>query len=328
MSVVTLANGRSFPAAQGTVLDAALAHGLTLAYSCRTGRCGSCKVRVLEGRSAPVLDETSLTAAEIADGWILTCAREAKGDLSLDAEDLSELAGLDPKTFPCRIYMLEKVAPDVFRVRLRLPPNAGFAFRAGQYLDVSGPGGVKRSYSIASAMSEPGKLELHVRQVEGGAMSRYWFEDAKPNDLLRFRGPLGTFFLRDVAGLDLIFLATGTGYAPVHSMLAQVEGLPPDRRPRSTSLYWGGRHPRDLYADPTLQHADLRFVPVVSRANGDWDGATGHVQDVLLQGCPSLADAAVYACGSDAMIHSARPALLAAGLNPRRFHSDAFVSSN
>lgn len=329
MPTVTLANGRSFAANPGTsILDAALAAGLVLEHSCRTGRCGSCKTRVVQGTSAALRDEVSLTADELADRFVLTCVREADSDLTIDAEDLSALAGIVPKTLPCRIDTISRVAEDVVRVELRLPPNAGFAFRAGQYVDVLGPGGLRRSYSVASDMHRPGRLELHVRHVDGGALSAYWFGTARANDLLRFRGPLGTFFLRDVAGLDLIFLATGTGYAPVHSMLAQLAAMPAGERPASVRLLWGGRVSQDLYAAMPTDVPNLQFTPVLSRADSSWAGARGHVQDVLLADAPALDRAAVYACGSDAMIHAARTALLAAGLPPRRFHSDAFVSSN
>ncbi|MEP7098995.1 MAG: FAD-binding oxidoreductase [Burkholderiales bacterium] len=329
VSVVTLANGRSFVAERGmSILDAASAAGLVLEHSCRTGRCGSCKAKVLSGSTAALRDEASLTVEELADRWILTCTREAEGDLALDIEDLSALAGISAKTLPCRIKAITRVASDVVTVELRLPPNAGFAFLAGQYIDVTGPGGIKRSYSVASDMRSADKLELHVRQVDGGAMSDYWFAAAKVNDLLRFRGPLGTFFLRELAGLDLIFLATGTGYAPVHAMLRRLDALEPSARPASTHLLWGGRVPRDIYAEPSDCATDVQFTPVLSRADATWAGARGHVQDVLLAQKPNLANAVVYACGSDAMIHAARTALIAAGLHPKRFRSDAFVSSD
>ncbi len=329
MPTVTLLNGHRFTAEPGvSILDAALAAGLVLEHSCRTGRCGACRARVTDGLTAPLRDEVSLDAAEAAAGCILTCVREARSDVAIDAEDLSALAGITPKTLPCRIDTLTRVAPDVLRVGLRLPPNAGLAFKAGQYLDVAGPGGVRRSYSIASEMQHPERLELHVRQVPGGAMSAYWFDSARVNDLLRFRGPLGTFFLRDVSGLDLVFLATGTGYAPVQSMLCQLAAMAPTARPESIRVLWGGRVPPDLYAELPPGDAAVVFTPVLSRAGADWSGARGHVQDVLLAGAPRLQNAAVYACGSDAMIHAARTALAAAGLPARRFHSDAFVSSN
>lgn len=329
MPTVTLANGRTFQSETGVaVLDSAIAAGLTLEYGCRTGRCGTCKTRVQAGRTALVKDETSLTGADVEAGFVLTCARSAVDDLALDIVDLPELAGLKPRTFPCRVDAIERSSADVVTVTLRLPPTAGFAFRAGQYIDITAPGGVRRSYSLASAMDAVGSIELHVRRFEGGAMSRYWFETAKPNDLLRFNGPLGTFFLRDEGVPDVIFLATGTGYAPVHSMLRQIEAMAPDRRPRSVRLLWGGRVPADLYAEPSRVHPELRYTPVLSRANIAWSGARGHVQDELLREAPDLSDAVVYACGSDAMIHSARTCLIEAGLQPKRFRSDAFVSSS
>ena len=148
------------------------------------------------------------------------------------------------------------------------------------------------------------QLELHIRRVDGGAMSDYWFGAAKVNDLLRLHGPLGTFFLRDVAGADLVFLATGTGIAPVKAML---EGLNSQAAaPRSVTVYWGGRLPTDLYWDTRGAGTAHRFVPVLSRAGATWDGARGHVQDLLLAEGRDWDRAIVYACGSDAMIHDAR----------------------
>ena len=330
MPIVTLANGRSFSAERGvSILDAALAAGLVLEHSCRTGRCGSCQTQVLGGYTAALRDETSLSPEAAANGSILTCVREAETDITLDAEDLSALAGIKPKTLPCRINAISLVAPDVMKVELRLPPNANFAFRAGQYLDISGPGGLRRSYSIASDMHRPDRLELHVRRVDGGAMSAHWFEAARAEDLLRFRGPLGTFFLRDVSGLALVFLATGTGYAPVQSMLRQLAAMEPASRPASVDVLWGGRVPSDLYAElPDCSDLNVGFTPVLSRASAEWRGARGHVQDVLLAREPRIEHMAVYACGSDAMIHAARTALTAAGLPAKRFYADAFVSSN
>lgn len=282
MSKVVLANGKAFPAEPGTtLLDAGLAQGVVLEHGCRTGRCGSCKARVVHGVTATLRAAPSLTEAEAAEGWVLTCASEALTDVQLDVEDLGPLADFPARVIPSRIDVLERVADDVVRVVLRLPPASPFLFLAGQHVDVTGPEGIRRSHSIASAAATPDKVELHVRQVEGGRFSHYWFGTAKANDLLRFDGPRGSFFLRSVAGLDVVFLATGTGIAPVVSMLAQLAATP-DAVPRSVSLYWGGRHMQDHDVDPTLSLPGLRYVPVVSRGGAGWQGARGHVQDVLL----------------------------------------------
>jgi CDP-4-dehydro-6-deoxyglucose reductase len=326
MPIVRTTSGKSFEIADGeTLLDAALRADVTLAYSCRTGRCGTCKGRVQAGSTSAVHAELGLTEPEIGAGWILTCVREAASDVELEVEDLGDVRMFHAKTLPCRIQALERLSSDVVKVVLRLPPGSDFGFHPGQYVDVIGHGGLRRSYSIANAPAADKHIELHIRQVPGGAMSQYWFEQAKVNDLLRLNGPLGTFFLREVDGLDLVFLATGTGIAPIKAIL---EGLAArDQQPRSIAVYWGGRVPDDLYWNAREPDVSHQFVPVLSRAADGWDGARGHVQDVFLAQPREWSRTAVYACGSDLMIHSARRQLLEAGLSERRFHSDAFVCS-
>jgi CDP-4-dehydro-6-deoxyglucose reductase len=326
--IAKMADGREFDAAEGTsLLDAALAAGIVLPYSCRTGRCSTCKAKVRSGSTRAILGESGLTPGESDEGWILTCARTAVSDVVLEAEDLAGVTLPVPKTQPCRISQLEHLAPDVLRVVLRFPPTADFAFIAGQYVDLIGPSGTRRSYSLANASFAEKTLELHVRAVEGGAMSQYWFGQAKINDLLRLYGPLGTFFLRDIAGADLIFLATGTGIAPVKAMLESMVPLPGDQRPKSVTVLWGGRKMRDLYLDVAGISGGHTYIPVLSRPDETWSGAKGYVQDVLLTLNRPLEKARIYACGSDSMIRSAKAILTSRGLPSDRFYSDAFVSS-
>ncbi|MBO9688653.1 FAD-binding oxidoreductase [Roseateles chitosanitabidus] len=327
MHTVTISSGKTFEAQSSeSLLDAALRQGVVLDYSCRTGRCSSCKGRVRSGETVAAHDELGLSAEDKAHGFILTCVRQACGPVELEIDDLGDVVLPEAKTLPCRIQSIERLSHDVVRVMLRLPPTSALDFLPGQYIDVIGAEGLRRSYSIANAPRADKQIELHIREVADGAMSRYWFQQAKANDLLRLRGPLGTFFLRGQAGKDLVLLATGTGIAPVKAILEGMSALAQDAPPRSVTVYWGGRHREDLYWQPPEQPG-VRFVPVLSRADEAWTGARGHVQDVMLREHPYLADTLVYACGSDAMIHGAQARLHAAGLPERQFHSDAFVCS-
>ena len=310
------------------MLDAALRSGIVLEHSCKTGRCGSCKVQVSSGSTNPIVDEIGLSQAERDAGWVLTCARSATSDIQLDIEDLGDIQLHPTKTLPCRIQSLKRLSADVLRVVLRLPPNQQFDYHPGQYIDVIGKDGLRRSYSVANAPAAEKLIELHIGQVPEGAMSQYWFEQAEINDLLRLNGPLGTFFLRDVAELDLVLLATGTGIAPVKALLEGMAAGPKARLPHSISVYWGGRVPQDLYWNPTEVDLALQYFPVLSRADADWSGHRGYVQQAVLKSGVNLANAVIYACGSLAMIDSARTQLVAAGLNSRRFYSDAFVPSS
>jgi len=331
---IRLARGAAFAAsAEHTLLDCAFDAGLHLEHSCRTGRCGSCKTRLLSGSVKTIGADTWLQPADREQGWILTCTDAPLSDCEIEAEDLPRLAGIRTLTNPSRIDSIERLAPDVVHVVLRLPPTVGLNFLPGQYVNVIAAGGLRRAYSLANAPRADKRLELMIREVDGGAMSAYWFGTggaaAKAGDLLRIEGPRGTFFLRDVSGADLVFLATGTGIAPIRAFLTELAALPAEAQPRSTTLLWGGRHPQDLFWQPPAlsELPGLNYIPVLSRADAGWTGARGHVHKVLLERMPDLSRAQVYACGSQAMIVSAGGELAAAGLPANSFFSDAFVPS-
>jgi CDP-4-dehydro-6-deoxyglucose reductase, E3 len=328
MFSVALSRGKRFAAEAGlSVLDAAAGAGILLPYSCKTGRCGACKCRLIAGHTGKLRDENGLSEEEVAAGWMLSCARSAESDLILEADELDGTTLPRARTLPCRVHSLQLLATDVLRVELRLPPAANFGFVPGQYIEVVGLGGVRRSYSLANANASANLLELHIRAVTGGAMTEYWFRKAKVADLLHLRGPLGTFFLRDVADMNLVFLATGTGIAPVKAILEAMPQRAGADRPRTVTVLWGGRRASDLYCDIGGIPGDHRFIPVLSRAESDWSGARGHVQNVLADLYSDFREVVVYACGSNAMIQSSKGMLLDAGLPPNRFLSDAFVCS-
>lgn len=328
MHQITLTSGKAFQVEPGVaILDAAMKAGISLPYSCKTGRCNSCKCKVIEGSTSTNHDETGLTHQEKAEGWILNCVRTATSDLIMEVEDLGNVQIPSAKTFPCRINSIEKVSPDVLRIALRMPPSANFECIAGQYIDVIGPNGLRRSYSLANGSFDSKTLELHVKAVEGGAMSNYWFNESKPNDLLRLNGPLGTFFLRSVTGLDLVFLATGTGIAPIKAILEALTESNTNEQPNSITVIWGARKEEDLYMNFASFENKVHYIPTLSRPSEHWQGSQGYVQQVLMDRFENLSNTAVYACGSEIMIQDAKNSLIAAGLPANRFYSDAFVCS-
>lgn len=329
MPTVTLTSGKSFAVMKGeSILDAAEKSAISIPFSCKTGRCGVCKCMPSGGETHAIFHEDGLTDEERSAGWILSCARTVDSDLDLCVEDLTDLKIPTRKTLPCKISKIEKLSNSIMRVFLRLPPKSAFDFLPGQYVDIIGPNSVRRSYSIANANIETLGIELHIRSFEGGVMSGYWFGQAKENDLLRLDGPKGTFFLRSLTGLNLVYLATGTGIAPVKSMLESLTLLPKDLLPRSVSVFWGVRVFEDLYIDVSkTTDLNINFVPVLSRPSAAWTGRSGYVQDVFVSESPELESTVVFACGSDEMIKSAKSLLKSLGLPSEHFFSDAFLSS-
>lgn len=329
MTTVTLSNEKTFLCEPGlTLLDSAKKHGLVLEYSCRSGRCGVCRAVAMGDTEVIHHDESVLSPEEVASGYILTCCRTALSDVQLDIEDLSLFADIKSKTFPCRVDSFTRLSDDVVEVFLRLPPTSPLNYVPGQYVDVIGKNGVRRSYSIANAPRRDGKLGLQIRQVLGGVMSQYWFDEIASNDLLRIEGPLGTFALRNTSATNLVFLATGTGIAPVKAILEQLKSNPEQVANKKIWIYWGGRYTTDFYWQPELDSPPITFVKVLSRPDDTWSGRIGYVQNVVEDDGILLADAVVYACGSEHMIHSAKEKLVTLGLPQKNFYSDAFVSSN
>lgn len=326
MRISTTANKDFDCGSEETILDAAERSGVMFEHSCRSGRCNSCKSKVISGDSTPALIELGLTDDERSEGWILTCARRALTDMVLDIEDLGDIRLPKPRIYPCKIHAMEKLSRDVLRVLLRIPPNSHFDFCPGQHVEIC-YGKSKRFYSVANGLGQDNIIELQIKEVEGGELSEYWFNEASESDLLRLRGPLGTFFLRDYSNKDIIFLATGTGIAPIKSIIESIAMGQNSEQPKSITLYWGGRYLSDLYLDKLDSNFPHQMIKVLSRGDSNWRGERGYVQDVALKREACLDDCQVYACGSPEMIAGARSTLIAGGLSPHSFYSDAFVAS-
>jgi CDP-4-dehydro-6-deoxyglucose reductase len=322
---ITLKNGITFECATDQIiLDAAKQNGIAIEHSCRTGRCGVCATTVLSGDTVAMSPETSEIGDSHGELMILTCCRAPVADLELGIEDLGEIGKLQTVTLPCRIDNLDMLNEAVLELTLRLPPTANFKFVAGQYINLIGEDGLKRSYSIANSPAKDGKIILHIKCVKNGMMSDYLFNRAKKNDLLRFEGPLGTFSFRKDDSKNVVFLATGTGIAPVKSILEDLQHKNIDK---NVIVIWGGRYLGDLYWRTSCISLPHQYIPVLSREL-NWLGFRGYVQNALLDLELDLASTTVYACGSEFMIKDASSLLIQNGLPLDRFHSDAFVSSN
>ena len=323
MAIVTIKDGLTFSCAPDqTIIDAAQESGIILEHSCTSGRCNSCEARVIQGRSRLLQPELSMPSDSSGVEKILMCCRAAETDICLDVEGLTSFERYAPKVLPCKIDTLERVSPDVLELRLRFPPSVVFRFNPGQYVDLKSPTGVVRSYSVANR-SPDDALVLHIKNYKGGQMSRYLFEEARSGDLLSIRGPLGTFHLRTRLSGRTIFIATGTGIAPILSMLSlghdELVG-------REVAVYWGVRAYEDFYLSANNFKMVDHFRQVLSRGEHP-SCISGHVQDAVLQDLDDLRDVSVYACGSTEMINDAHKLFTSAGLRSERFFSDAFVES-
>ena len=317
--------GNSFPSKNGeTILESALSSGIVFEYSCKSGQCGTCKTTLLEGEVIEIQEQLALNKEDV-NNQFLTCCCVAASDILIDATDLSAMHGIEVKILPTRINSLELLSEDIMQVKLRVPPSSNFVFLEGQFIDIIGPNSIRRSYSIASISSNK-EIILLIKRVKNGEFSNYWFNKAKSNDLLRIEGPKGTFFLRDRAK-PLVFLATGTGIAPIISILDRLDSDPDFNQTEGISLFWGNRVQQDFVWKSNFKKINVDFHPIISRKEDDWKGEIGHVQDVALRISDNIRKINVYACGASEMINSAKVSFVKSGLSENDFYSDAFVQS-
>ena len=317
--------GKEFLSVEGkTVLESALSAGFVFEHSCKSGQCGACKTTLLQGKIIELQEQVALNRKDVSDQF-LTCCCTVSSDILIDAADLSVMHGMEVKILPARVNSLELLSEDIMQVKLRLPPTSDFVFLEGQFIDIIGPNSIRRSYSIAS-ISSNNKITLLIKKVKDGKLSHYWFNKAKLNDLLRIEGPKGTFFLRDRVK-PLVFLATGTGIAPIVSILDGLDLDPDFKQTESISLFWGNRVQQDFVWKPNFKRINVRFYPIISRDDDEWRGEIGYVQDVALRISSDTHKINVYACGASSMINSAKASFVGAGLSENDFYSDAFVQS-
>jgi CDP-4-dehydro-6-deoxyglucose reductase, E3 len=327
-------SGHTFTVAAGeTILEAALRQGIGLPYGCRNGACGACKGILRAGELAyGDYQERALHPHEKAAGKALTCCTRPLTGVVLEVREVSGAKDLAIRTLPARVEKVEKPAEDVAVLSLKLPAGERLQFLAGQYIDILLKDGKRRSFSMANAPHDDALIQLHVRKSPGGAFSNYVFDQMKERAILRFEGPLGTFYLREDSDKPLIFVAGGTGFAPIKALIEHClhEGID-----RPMVLYWGVRSLKDLYMGDLpgrwqQEHGNFTYIPVLSDPlPGDgWTGRTGLVHQAVLDDFADLSGYQVYACGAAGMTDIARKTFVEARALPEdEFYCDAFTPS-
>ncbi len=321
-------SGHEFDVEEGeSVLTAALRQNLVLPYGCRNGACGSCKGRIVEGRvDYGVYQRKALTEEEKAQGKALFCQAKPLTELVIEARTIGAARDIPIRTLPCRVQKMERLADDVMVLHLRLPANERLQFLAGQYIEFLLKGGSRRSFSMGNAPHDDELIQLHVRHVAGGEFTDHVFGKMKERDILRLEGPFGTFFLREDSAKPIVFVASGTGFAPIKSIIEHAlhKGVT-----RPMALYWGGRRAKDLYMDALARQWPIQYVPVISDAlpEDGWSGRTGFVHRAVMQDFPDLSGHQVYACGVPVMVDAAkRDFTQQCKLPEEEFFADSFTT--
>ena len=327
-TITLQSSGKHFRCEPGeTVLEAARRANLALPYSCLAGVCGSCKATLVEGTCTyPRNPPTALNAAEQARHQVLLCQAVPASDLVIAAREVASVADIPRRLLTLKLVDKTLLSEDVVRLTWLTARGERLRRLAGQYVDALLPDGRRRAFSIANAPHEGDHIELHVRHVAGGGFTSYVFDELAPGDLLRVEGPLGTFVPREDSERPMLFVAGGTGFAPIKALVEHFRHL---GARRDMTLYWGARTPADLYlrALPerwTRDDASFRFVPVLSDAEHAGGLRRGFVHEAVLEDHADLSGFDLYMSGPPTMVDAGRRAFVDAGLPEDRLFYDSF----
>ncbi|MGH3578419.1 MAG: 2Fe-2S iron-sulfur cluster-binding protein [Mycobacterium sp.] len=314
--------------ADQSVLDACLAAGLPFPYNCRSGECGKCVARLIEGEvhHLPGADPAVFNETHRAQGLLLTCLGYPRSDLTLSVAMRAE-SGPAIREFNTVVQEVRRHGPAVAEVVVRA--DAPVDYHAGQYFEWVLPGiAPNRCYSAANRAGTP-RLEFHVRIYEGGRISGLVSSGRlMAGDILTLRGPFGTFRLSEDDQRPAILVAGGTGLAPIKALLEDAFAR---RCPRSLRFFYGTRRAADLYHTDTMaawarQHRNFSFIPALSDEPlaSSWTGLRSLVTDAIARQPTDAFGAEAYLCGPPPMIDAAIGLLERLGVDRTDIRYDKF----
>jgi Na+-transporting NADH:ubiquinone oxidoreductase subunit F len=298
------------------------------------GTCGYCRVKVLEG-GGPFLptEESFINKEEQSEGFRLSCQVKLRQDIKIEIPP--ELLSI--REYMCRCDGIRDYTYDIREFTLRLIQPEQIKYKPGQYVQVLAPQyqgnseEVYRAYSISSDPADNTKIELIIRRVAHGICTTYLFDHFKKGDQLKINGPYGEFFLRDTMA-PIIFIAGGSGIAPIKAMLHHMQNQKIERK---AIFFFGVNTLNDLFLVQEMKRfekniPDFEFVPVISKPepSDNWSGKTGFVTvavEQYLKTTASIKDHEAYLCGSPGLIEATINILKKYGIPDQKHYYDKFA---
>ncbi|MFC2161196.1 NADH:ubiquinone reductase (Na(+)-transporting) subunit F [Acidobacteriota bacterium] len=307
-------------------------HGIFVPSACGgKGTCAYCKVKVLEGGGPVLPTETPyLSDQELKNSIRLSCQVKVRNDLAIEIPEELFLI----QEFKVRAKIIKDLTPQVKSINLEILSGKGLSFKPGQYIQLEVPKyklskePEYRAFSIANSPQEKLSIELFIGRVNKGVVSTYIHDYLKEGEEVKARGPFGDFFYRD-SGRDILMIATGTGLAPILSILRYLHS---ENIERKTTFFFGTRKQEDLYCMDELEDLekhlnDFKLIPTLSREPEDssWTGKRGRVTALIESTIKEKADIDIYICGNADMVESCETLLIKKGIPESQIYYDKFT---
>ena len=335
-------SGHEFVVEPGeTLLESALRSGLSVRYRCNNGTCGECRAKLISGGPPEAQPHDYVfTEQEKTYGMFLLFRTTASSDLTIEALEAKGSEDIPHQKITTTVCKLVALSNDIMELQLKTPRSKTLWFLAGQHVNLGVNGLSASPRAIASCPCNGRRLDFHIERRPGDPFSDYIFSGLKMRDTVEVEGPAGKLVLDESAARPLVFVAYGTGFAAIKSLIEHAISLDLKQVVR---LYWMVRRPGAHYLGNFCRSwqeviDDYMYVPLVSDLGR---GATGNellsvdvssmprAERDLLQACmqlvmdiPDLSGFDVYVGGVCQSLTSVRELLTRHGLPSDRLFID------
>jgi CDP-4-dehydro-6-deoxyglucose reductase len=296
-----------------TLLEAALRAGVSLEYGCSNGNCGECKARLVSGEVKKVhAHDYVLSQADKDAGMILLCSCAAVNDVVIEAR-VAGTKDIHEQRLTAKVKSVELFNPQVAALHLLAPRSQRLRYLAGQTIRLSAQG-VSGEYAIASCPCEERHIEIQIECDPGDAFAELLFNGLKANDSVELQGPYGEFVLDGESARPIVFVAFGTGFAPVKSLIQHVQSLD---NAESVDLHWladeAGHYQNNLCRTWTDALDNFSYIPHVQTEDIEATVAA------IVRDYHDLHRFDVYAAGTAEQLRIAKRLFIGQGLPERQW---------
>jgi ferredoxin-NAD(P)+ reductase (naphthalene dioxygenase ferredoxin-specific) len=326
MELVVQPLGRSFAVKAGdNLLEVLQANGVPVSYSCRAGRCGTCRCKLVEGKVLESAGDAKLTNPG-GGSHVLACMSVLTESCVVEIPEPDEIVAHPARILKASVVAIEDLTHDIKRLVLKSPKPLSFS--AGQYAILQFTPEHIRPYSMAG-VADDDTLEFHIRKVPGGRVTGYVFDTLKLGDAVRVSGPMGTAYLRRKHEGPVLCIAGGTGLAPVLSIVRAATAL---KMTNPIHLYFGVRSSADIYGQAWLdelaqRNPNLHVHVVIATNEPGTRHRVGLVTDAVSADWSDLCGWRAYLCGAPPMVEAATLIAKARGIAMEHIYADAFYAS-
>ncbi|MCF6258013.1 MAG: 2Fe-2S iron-sulfur cluster-binding protein [Gammaproteobacteria bacterium] len=289
------------------ILDAGVRAGLALNYGCANGNCGLCKARIISGKVKKTRHhDYVLSEAEKNRDYVLMCSCTAVSDVILEALEASSENDIPLQKIATRIKRIEQTTDKILILHVQTPRIQRLRFLAGQSVTLSLDKKTGTDFPIASCPCDDRNLLFHIPCDSDKPFVQALIHNSKKGDTITVVGPHGHFLFNESARRAQLYLAYGTGFAPIKSLIEHAMAL---ETASTMSLFWVADKKEDLYMNNLCRSWEdaldnFNYHPVI-----DTDAV-----EYLLEKHGNLETVDVYIAGSETLTHCASEKLLAAGL--------------